>query len=176
MSWAHGTFMGSVVGSEVTAAAIGLKAGVRRDPFAMLPFCGYNMADYFGHWLTIGKNAPVPEALPKIFNVNWFRKDKDGKWLWPGYGDNMRVLKWVFERCEGTAAATETAIGYVPTVESIDISGLKVTTADIEELVRVDKTLWKEELALIKEQHVSLGDKVPAELRQQVVDLEARLV
>src|SRR5512133_2411291 len=122
MSWAHGTFMGSVVGSEVTAAAIGLKAGVRRDPFAMLPFIGYNMADYFGHWLTIGKNAPKPEALPKIFNVNWFRKDKDGKWLWPGYGDNMRVLAWIFGRCEGTAAATETAIGFVPTVDGIDIS------------------------------------------------------
>jgi phosphoenolpyruvate carboxykinase (GTP) len=175
MSWAHGTFMGSVVGSEVTAAAIGLKAGVRRDPFAMLPFIGYHMADYFGHWLTIGKNAPVPEALPKIFNVNWFRKDTDGKWLWPGYGDNMRVLAWIFGRCDGTAAATETAIGFVPTVESIDISGLDVTKEDIAELVKVDKALWKEELELIKEQQTSLGDRYPKELKNQVELLEARL-
>ncbi|MCE1200198.1 MAG: phosphoenolpyruvate carboxykinase (GTP) [Marinilabiliales bacterium] len=175
IDWAHGTFMGSVVGSEVTAAAIGLKAGVRRDPFAMLPFVGYNMADYFGHWLAIGKNAPVPAALPKIFNVNWFRKDKDGKWLWPGYGDNMRVLAWVFGRCEGTAEAKETAIGFVPTVDSIDITGLKVTKADIEELTKVDKDLWKDELELIKEQQAALGDRMPAELKQQVVQLEARL-
>jgi len=175
MSWAHGTFIGSVVGSEVTAAAIGLKAGVRRDPFAMLPFIGYNMADYFGHWLAIGKNAPVPEALPKIFNVNWFRKDKDGKWLWPGYGDNMRVLAWIFGRCEGTAAATETAIGFVPTVDEIDISGLSVTKDDIAELVKVDKDLWKEELELIKEQQASLGDRYPKELKNQVELLEARL-
>jgi phosphoenolpyruvate carboxykinase (GTP) len=175
MSWAHGTFMGSVVGSEVTAAAIGLKAGVRRDPFAMLPFCGYHMGDYFGHWLKIGKNAPKPEALPKIFNVNWFRKDKDGKWLWPGYGDNMRVLKWIFERCDGTAAATETAIGFVPTVDGIDISGLNVTKEDIAELVKVDKALWKEELELIKEQQASLGDRLPKELKLQVEELEARL-
>ena len=175
MSWAHGTFMGSVVGSEVTAAAIGLKAGVRRDPFAMLPFIGYHMADYFGHWLTIGKNAPVPEALPKIFNVNWFRKDQDGKWLWPGYGENMRVLKWIFERCDGTAAATETAIGFVPTVDGIDISGLSVTAADIEELVKVDKALWKDELELIKEQQAALGDRLPNELKLQVEQLEARL-
>jgi phosphoenolpyruvate carboxykinase (GTP) len=176
MSWAHGTFMGSVVGSEVTAAAIGLKAGVRRDPFAMLPFCGYNMADYFGHWLTIGKNAPKPEALPKIFNVNWFRKDKEGKWLWPGYGDNMRVLAWIFGRCEGTAAATETPIGFVPTVDSIDISGMDVTKEDIAELVKVDKSLWKEELELIKEQQASLGERYPKELKLQVEQLEARLV
>jgi phosphoenolpyruvate carboxykinase (GTP) len=175
MSWAHGTFMGSVVGSEVTAAAIGLKAGVRRDPFAMLPFCGYNMADYFGHWLTIGKNAPKPEALPKIFNVNWFRKDINGKWLWPGYGDNIRVLAWIFGRCEGTAAATETAIGFVPTVEGIDISGLNVSKEDIAELVKVDKELWKEELELIKEQQASLGDRYPKELKNQVGLLEARL-
>jgi phosphoenolpyruvate carboxykinase (GTP) len=175
MSWAHGTFMGSVVGSEVTAAAIGLKAGVRRDPFAMLPFIGYNMADYFGHWLTIGKNAPKPEALPKIFNVNWFRKDESGKWLWPGYGDNMRVLAWIFGRCEGTAAATETAIGFVPTVDGIDISGLDVTKEDIAELVKVDKALWKEELELIKEQQASLGERYPQELKLQVEQLEARL-
>jgi len=148
---------------------------IRRDPFAMLPFCGYNMGDYFGHWLTIGKNAPKPEALPKIFNVNWFRKDKNGKWLWPGYGDNMRVLKWIFERCDGTAAATETAIGFVPTVDSIDISGLNITKTEIAELVKVDKALWKDELELIKEQQASLGDRMPKELKLQVEELEARL-
>jgi phosphoenolpyruvate carboxykinase (GTP) len=167
--------MGSVVGSEVTAAAIGLKAGVRRDPFAMLPFIGYHMADYFGHWLTIGNNAPNPDALPQIFNVNWFRKDKEGKWLWPGYGDNMRVLKWIFERCDGTAPATETAIGFLPTVDSIDISGLNVSKEDIAELVKVDKDLWKEELELIKEQQAALGDRLPKELKVQVEELEARL-
>jgi phosphoenolpyruvate carboxykinase (GTP) len=175
MSWKHGTFMGSVVGSEVTAAAIGLKAGVRRDPFAMLPFIGYHMADYFGHWLTIGKNAPNPDALPQIFNVNWFRKDKEGNWLWPGYGDNMRVLKWIFERCDGTALATETAIGFLPTADSIDISGLNVSKEDIAELVKVDKDLWKEELELIKEQQAALGDRLPKELIIQVEELEARL-
>ena len=175
MNWAHGTFMGSVVGSEVTAAAIGLKAGVRRDPFAMLPFCGYNMADYFGHWLTIGKNAPNPDALPKIFNVNWFRKDQNGKWLWPGYGENIRVLAWIFGRCEGTAAATETAIGFVPTVDGIDISGMDVTKEDIAELVKVDSSLWKEELELIKEQQASMGERYPQELKLQVEQLEARL-
>lgn len=175
MNWAHGTFMGSVVGSEVTAAAIGLKAGVRRDPFAMLPFCGYNMADYFGHWLTIGKNAPNPDALPKIFNVNWFRKDQNGKWLWPGYGENIRVLAWIFGRCEGTAAATETAIGFVPTVDGIDITGMDVTKEDIAELVKVDSSLWKEELELIKEQQASMGERYPQELKLQVEQLEARL-
>ncbi len=175
MSWAHGTFMGSVVGSEVTAAAIGLKAGVRRDPFAMLPFCGYHMADYFGHWIKIGETAPNKEALPKIFNVNWFRKDQNGKWLWPGYGDNIRVLKWIFERCEGTAEAVETPIGLVPTVDGIDISGLDVTKADVEELVKVDKALWKDELALIHEHYANMGERMPAALLKQVEQLEARL-
>ncbi len=175
MSWAHGTFMGSVVGSEVTAAAIGLKAGVRRDPFAMLPFCGYHMADYFAHWIKIGETAPNKEALPKIFNVNWFRKDQNGKWLWPGYGDNIRVLKWIFERCDGTAKAVETPIGFVPTVDSIDITGLDVTKADVEELVKVDKALWKDELALIHEHYANMGDRMPAALLKQVEQLEARL-
>jgi len=113
--------------------------------------------------------------LPKIFNVNWFRKDENGKWLWPGYGDNMRVLAWIFGRCEGTAAATETAIGFVPTVDGIDISGLDVTKEDIAELVKVDKALWKEELELIKEQQASLGERYPNELKLQVEQLEARL-
>jgi len=175
MSWDHGTFMGSVVGSEVTAAAIGLKAGVRRDPFAMLPFCGYNMADYFGHWIKIGETAPNKAALPKIFNVNWFRKDQNGKWLWPGYGDNIRVLKWIFERCEGTAKAVETPIGFVPEADAIDISGLNVTKADVEELVKIDKALWQDELALIQEHYANMGERLPEALKVQLTNLEARL-
>ncbi len=175
MSWDHGTFMGSVVGSEVTAAAIGLKAGVRRDPFAMLPFCGYNMADYFGHWIKIGETAPDKAALPKIFNVNWFRKDQNGKWLWPGYGDNIRVLKWIFERCDGTAKAVETPIGFVPEVDAIDISGLNVTKADVEELVKIDKALWNDELALIQEHYANMGSRLPEALKVQLTNLEARL-
>ncbi len=175
MSWDHGTFMGSVVGSEVTAAAIGLKAGVRRDPFAMLPFCGYNMADYFGHWIKIGATAPDKAALPKIFNVNWFRKDQNGKWLWPGYGDNIRVLKWIFERCDGTAKAVETPIGFVPEVDAIDISGLNVTKADVEELVKIDKALWHDELALIQEHYANMGSRLPEALKVQLTNLEARL-
>ncbi len=175
MSWDHGTFMGSVVGSEVTAAAIGLKAGVRRDPFAMLPFCGYNMADYFGHWIKIGATAPDKAALPKIFNVNWFRKDQNGKWLWPGYGDNIRVLKWIFERCDGTAKAVETPIGFVPEVDAIDISGLNVTKADVEELVKIDKALWNDELALIQEHYANMGSRLPEALKVQLTNLEARL-
>ena len=175
MSWDHGTFMGSVVGSEVTAAAIGLKAGVRRDPFAMLPFCGYNMADYFGHWIKIGETASDKAALPKIFNVNWFRKDQNGKWLWPGYGDNIRVLKWIFERCDGTAKAVETPIGFVPEVDAIDISGLNVTKADVEELVKIDKALWHDELALIQEHYANMGSRLPEALKVQLTNLEARL-
>jgi len=137
--WNHGVFMGSVVGSEVTAAAIGLKAGVRRDPFAMLPFCGYHMGDYFEHWLKIGERAPDKRKLPKLFNVNWFRKNSEGKFLWPGYGENIRVLKWVFERTDDADIARETAIGLVPKEESIDISGIDNIAKNIPELTRVDK-------------------------------------
>ena len=161
MSWAHGTFIGSVVGSEVTAAAIGLKAGVRRDPFAMLPFIGYNMADYFGHWLTIGKNAPKPEALPKIFNVNWFVKTKTANGCGRVMAITFAFLHGFSEDVKIIAAATETAIGFVPTVDGIDISGLDVTKDDIAELVKVDKALWKEEIELIKEQQAELGDRLP---------------
>ncbi|MDR1762096.1 MAG: phosphoenolpyruvate carboxykinase (GTP) [Bacteroidales bacterium] len=174
-SWNHGTFIGSVVGSEVTAAAIGLAAGVRRDPFAMLPFCGYNMADYFGHWITIGETAPDKTKLPKIFNVNWFRKDENGRWLWPGYGDNSRVLKWVFERCEGTATAVDSPIGFLPRVEDIDITGLKVSTDDVKELLNVDKNLWKAEVELIKEHYARFGDRIPTALNTELATLEKNL-
>ena len=172
--WNHGVFMGSIVGSEVTAAAIGLKAGVRRDPFAMLPFCGYNMADYFGHWITIGKNAPDNNKLPKIFNVNWFRKSAEGKFLWPGYGDNIRVLQWVFERVAGTAAANETAIGYVPTADSINTVGLNGVAENMPELLSVDKAKWADELELVKEQYAIFGDRLPVELTKQVEAIASR--
>src|SRR5512133_1301685 len=172
--WNHGVFMGSIVGSEVTAAAIGLKAGVRRDPFAMLPFCGYNMGDYFGHWVTIGENAPDKAKLPKIFNVNWFRKSAQGKFLWPGYGDNIRVLQWIFERVEGTAKANETAIGYVPQLGSINTSGLNGAAANMAELLTVNKDQWKDELDLVREQYAAFGAHLPKELANQVTAIEAR--
>ena len=172
--WNHGVFIGSIVGSEVTAAAIGLKAGVRRDPFAMLPFCGYNMGDYFGHWVNIGKEAPDKAKLPKIFNVNWFRKSADGKFLWPGYGDNIRVLQWVFERVEGTASATETAIGYVPQVGSINTSGLHGVEENMAELLAVDRDMWEHELDLVREQYATFGSHLPEELAKQIIAIEDR--
>lgn len=173
--WNHGVFMGSVVGSEVTAAAIGLKAGVRRDPFAMLPFCGYHMGDYFGHWVKIGENAPDKSKLPAIFNVNWFRKSSEGKFLWPGYGDNIRVLKWIFERVEGTAKARETAIGYVPSQESLDVSGLNGIENDIPELLAVEKDKWLDELELINEHYAKFGDRLPKAMKDQLNLLVDRL-
>jgi len=172
--WNHGTFLGSVVGSEVTAAAIGLKAGVRRDPFAMLPFTGYNMADYFAHWIQTGQGAPNKNVLPKIYCVNWFRKDENGKWLWPGFGDNIRVLKWIFERCEGIGSAVKTEIGYVPDVKGIDISGMEGKNINLPLLLAVDKNGWKEEIALIKEHYAQFGDHLPEELKKQLTALEER--
>lgn len=173
--WNHGVFMGSIVGSEVTAAAIGLKAGVRRDPFAMLPFCGYHMGDYFGHWVKIGQNAPDKTKLPKIFNVNWFRKGPDGKFLWPGYGDNIRVLKWIFERVEGTAKSVETAIGILPEKGSIDISGLTGVADKMEDILKVDKHEWLDECELIAEHQHLFGDRLPKEMAEQYQKLKERL-
>ncbi|MBE6379092.1 MAG: phosphoenolpyruvate carboxykinase (GTP) [Lentisphaerae bacterium] len=176
--WEHGVFIGSTVGSEVTAAALDVKAGtVRRDPFAMLPFCGYHMGDYFKHWLEIGKKGAAQGNLPKIFCVNWFRKSAEGKFMWPGFGDNSRVLAWVFARCAGSAAANETAIGFLPTVDAIDIKGLEgeVSAADLEELLKVDVEGWKNELAMIKEHYAKFGDRLPQELVKQLEALEARL-
>ena len=172
-SWEHGVFIGSTVGSEVTAAALDVKAGtVRRDPFAMLPFCGYNMGDYFQHWLDIGKHPGA--KLPKIFCVNWFRKTPEGKWLWPGYGDNSRILKWVFERCDGEGKAVETAIGYLPAEDAIDRTGTDVTAEDMHLLLTVDKAGWKTELETINE-HFKKFDRLPAELEAQRKGLEERL-
>ncbi len=173
--WNHGVFVGSIVGSEVTAAAIGLKAGVRRDPFAMLPFCGYNMGDYFAHWIKIGANAPDKTKLPKIFNVNWFRKDKEGKFLWPGYGENIRVLKWIFERIDGNAEAVETPIGYVPTPNAIDISGLSNQAEKMAELLKVDRNEWLAECELIAEHKAIFGSHYPGELNVQFYQGKKRL-
>jgi phosphoenolpyruvate carboxykinase (GTP) len=174
-NWNHGVFVGSVVGSEVTAAAIGLKAGVRRDPFAMLPFCGYNMGDYFQHWINIGESAPVKENLPKIFNVNWFRKDENGKWLWPGYGDNIRVLEWIFDRCNGKVAAIETPVGFVPGIEDLDIKGIEEVGENLAALLSVDKNQWLSECELIEEHFAKFGDKLPKELADEFNDLKTRL-
>ena len=173
--WNHGVFMGSIVGSEVTAAAIGLKAGVRRDPFAMLPFCGYHMGDYFGHWVKIGEQAPDKTKLPKIFNVNWFRKGPDGKFLWPGYGDNIRVLKWIFERVEGTVSAIETPIGLVPEKGSIDVTGLSGVADKMDDILKVDKNEWLDECDLIAEHQKIFGDRLPKEMSEQFDDLKVRL-
>lgn len=173
--WNHGVFLGSIVGSEVTAAAIGLKAGVRRDPFAMLPFCGYNMADYFGHWFHIGQIAPHPERLPKIFYVNWFRKDPAGKWLWPGYCENIRVLEWIFNRCDEAVGAETTAIGYLPRKEDLNLQGIESVAADLDQLLEVDRARWLGECDSIEENYAKFGDRLPDELRVQFEALKKRL-
>ena len=173
--WNHGVFLGSIMGSEITAAAISDKIGqVRRDPFAMLPFIGYNVCDYLQHWLDIGTKTDA-DKLPKIFYVNWFRKDKDGKWLWPGYGENSRVLKWICEQVSGEGKSVKTAIGYMPTEDAIDVSGLDVSADDMKELLAINKEDWMKEVASIKEHYAKFGAKLPAELAKQLDALEARL-
>ncbi len=173
-NWQHGVFMGSIMASETTAAAAGAVGKLRRDPFAMLPFCGYNMADYLGHWLRIGSQAD-PEKLPRIFYVNWFRKDDDGRFLWPGYGDNSRVLEWVFERCSGKAAAAETPIGLLPPQDAIPVEGLDLAEGAMKELLRVDLAGWRQELPSIEAHFDTLGDRLPAELLDELAELEKRL-
>ncbi len=174
--WKHGVFLGSIMGSEITAAAISNNIGqVRRDPFAMLPFFGYNVCDYLQHWLNIGEKTSE-DKLPKIFYVNWFRKDNDGKWLWPGFGENSRVLKWVFERTSGKGKAAKTPIGYMPAGDALDLTGLKsVSEADMKELLKVDKSEWLNEVVSIREHYAKFGDKLPKELSKQLDALEARL-
>jgi phosphoenolpyruvate carboxykinase (GTP) len=171
--WEHGTFLGSIMASETTAAAAGAVGKLRRDPMAMLPFCGYHMGDYFAHWLEIGRREGA--QLPKIFYVNWFRKDDDGNWLWPGYGENSRVLAWVFGRVAGTADARETPIGNLPTDDALPTDGLDIAADQLEELLRVDIEEWKAELPSIREHYAKFGDKLPQELAAQVDALEARL-
>ena len=172
--WKHGVFMGSIMGSEITAAAISDKIGqVRRDPFAMLPFIGYNVGDYLQHWLDVGA-ASTEDKLPKIFYVNWFRKDKDGKWLWPGNGENSRVLKWICERVSGEGEAVKTPIGYMPTENAIDTAGLDVSADDMAELLKVNNEEWLQEVESIKAHYEKLGC-MPEELKNQLAALEARL-
>jgi phosphoenolpyruvate carboxykinase (GTP) len=173
-NWQHGVFLGSIMASETTAAAAGAVGNLRRDPFAMLPFCGYNMADYFAHWLSIGSGGD-PDKLPKIFYVNWFRKDKDGRWLWPGYGDNSRVLEWVFERVSGGGEATETPIGLVPAPGAIDVEGLGLSDADMEKLLAVDPDEWRAEVPSIREHYAKFGGKLPPELSAELDRLEQQL-
>ncbi len=174
-SWEHGVFMGSIMGSEITAAAISANIGqVRRDPFAMLPFIGYHVGDYLQHWLDVGSKADA-DKLPKIFYVNWFRKDKDGKWLWPGYGDNSRVLKWICERVSGEGEAVETPIGYMPTADAIDTNGLDVSAEDMAELLKVNKEEWLKEVESIRAHYANYGAKMPKELLAQLDELEKRL-
>jgi len=171
--WAHGTFLGTIIASEMTAAAFGTIGELRRDPMAMLPFCGYNMADYWGHWLRIGKTDGA--KLPKIFYVNWFRKNENGKFMWPGFGENSRVLKWVFDRCAGKAEAIETPIGNLPTIDGLDTDGLDVDDATMAHLLRVDINGWLQEIPLIKEYYALFGDRLPAQLLDEVEKLEQRL-
>ncbi len=172
--WEHGVFMGSTVASEGTAAAENAIGTLRRDPFAMLPFCGYNMGDYFAHWLALGEKAD-PDKLPGIFFVNWFRKGEDGTFVWPGFGDNARVLKWISERLDGAAEALDTPVGRVPTRESLDLSGLTISDADLDTLLTVDADVWSQEAALIPEFYAQFGERLPAALWRQHDDLTDRL-
>ena len=171
--WVNGVFVGSTMASETTAAAAGAVGVVRRDPMAMLPFCGYNMGDYFQHWLDMG--AKLGDKAPKIFNVNWFRTDDEGNFVWPGFGDNMRVLNWIIDRCEGKADATETAIGYVPKPEDIDLTDLDMDMDTLKSILKVDKDVWEKEAAEIEEHYKKFGDKLPHELKEQLENLKANL-
>ena len=173
-SWRHGTFLGSIMSSETTAAAAGSVGTLRHDPFAMLPFCGYHMGDYFAHWLRVGDEAD-PAKLPRMFYVNWFRKGADGKFLWPGYGDNSRVLKWIFERVTGTGRAVDTPIGRLPAPGSLDVSGLRLPEAQMAELLAVDLAGWSAELPFIRKHFDRFGDKLPAGLEEELEALERRL-
>lgn len=171
-SWDNGVFVGSIMASETTAAAAGAVGVVRRDPMAMLPFCGYHMGDYFQHWIDMGKKIKVQ---PKIFNVNWFRTDSEGHFIWPGFGDNMRVLDWILKRCEETVDADETAIGYVPKPEDINLDGCGVDKETLKGLLNVDTETWKKEAEDIKEFYKKFGDKLPKELEDELASLESRL-
>jgi len=170
--WQHGVFVGATMASETTAAAVGAVGVVRRDPMAMIPFCGYNMADYFQHWLEMGKKIPNP---PKIFNVNWFRTNSEGKFIWPGYGDNLRVLKWIIDRCKGEADAVETAIGYVPAPDVLELTGLNLSKNVLENLLSVDGDAWKQELSELEVFLTKFGERLPRELINQKNALSKRL-
>ena len=172
--WNHGVFLGSIMASETTAAAGGAVGKLRFDPMAMLPFCGYNMADYFTHWLQVGTKTDK-EKLPQIFFVNWFRRDEDGRFMWPGYGENSRVLKWVFERLNGTAQADKTAIGYLPSADSLDTTGMQINEADLQAITSVDVDGWREAVPQIRDHYAAFGDRLPNELATALDALESSL-
>jgi phosphoenolpyruvate carboxykinase (GTP) len=172
--WEHGVFLGSTVASEGTAAAENAIGELRRDPFAMLPFCGYNMGDYFKHWLALGAKADASK-LPRIYFVNWFRKDEDGRFVWPGFGENARVLKWISERLDGKAKAVDTAVGRVPTADALDLAGLDLSDADLHLLLDVDTQVWSEEASLIPAFYDKFGDRLPKALWAQHEALVERL-
>jgi phosphoenolpyruvate carboxykinase (GTP) len=173
-SWQHGVFLGSIMSSETTAAAAGAVGNLRFDPMAMLPFCGYNMADYFAHWLAMGE-SPDADKLPKIFYVNWFRRDADGRFLWPGFGDNSRVLKWICERVDDGGEAVDTPIGYLPTETGLDTEGVRVDAADLQTLLSIDVEGWREVLPLIEQHYAQFGEAMPAALHEELASLEKRL-
>lgn len=173
-NWNHGTFLGATVSSETTAASLGVVGKLRHDPFAMLPFCGYNMGDYFAHWLKMGSQKD-PSKLPQIFYVNWFRKGLKGDWLWPGFGENSRVLKWIFERTAGKKNYVDSAIGRIPGPDALDLKGLTISEAHLKELFLIDKDLWKKEVLEIKEYFKIFGQKLPEGLKKEIIDLEKRL-
>jgi len=175
--WQHGTFLGSIMASEKTAAAAGRVGVVRRDPMAMLPFCGYHMGDYFSHWLQVGEKGGATErgewgTVPRIFFVNWFRKSADGSYLWPGFGENSRVLKWVFERCQDKGATTESPIGFHPTQDGLDLSGLEIPQADLAELFKIDMADWRREVTLLHDHYAQFGDRLPEALNTELRALE----
>jgi phosphoenolpyruvate carboxykinase (GTP) len=172
-NWEHAVFMGATMSSETTAAAAGEVGQLRFDPMAMLPFCGYNMADYFAHWLKAGEREGA--ILPRVFYVNWFRKDSDGRFLWPGFGENSRVLEWVFRRCEGTADAVETPIGLLPADGAIDTDGLNITEEAMNELLSVDTEGFKAQLPQVEAHLAQFGDKLPSQIADQLEALKARL-
>ncbi len=170
-NWQHGVYVGATMASERTAAQYGAEGEVRRDPMAMLPFCGYNMGDYFSHWLKMGKKM---QNQPKIFNVNWFRTDADGRFLWPGYGENLRVLEWIADRCENTAEAVKTPIGYVPTPRSLDLTGLKLPVGNLEKVLAIDKDVWEKEMNQHEEFFQTFGKSLPVELKHELASQRAR--
>jgi len=172
-SWKHGVFMGATISSEKTAAAEGTVGELRRDPFAMLPFCGYNMADYWGHWLKVGKSLGT--KAPAIFQVNWFRKGDDGSFLWPGFGENSRVLEWIVRRVEGTAGAVDTPIGLLPTENGLNLEGLDLSDDDVEHLFRIDQKSWLVECDLTEEYFGKFGDRVPPALLAELASVRYHL-
>ncbi|MFV0424584.1 MAG: phosphoenolpyruvate carboxykinase domain-containing protein, partial [Bacilli bacterium] len=171
--WNHGVFMGSTIASEKTAAATGVVGELRRDPMAMIPFCGYNMANYFEHWLKMGKL--LREKSPKIFNVNWFRTDEDGNFIWPGFGDNLRVLNWILDRCDNKVEAIDSPIGLLPKIDDIDIEDLEISKETISELLNINKDSWANEILSIKEFYAKFGETLPTDLNVQLNILEENI-